>query len=92
MPVVHAGPENRKVVRPCGFQRGSQEGALTAPEAADHIFRICAACLLGHERSSSPAAGVIPCIFRIMGTSAVTACTLQGISRVGPGGLSIIVL
>jgi hypothetical protein len=35
----------------------------------------------------SPAANIIPRIFRIMDTSAVTARTLQGMARVGPGRL-----
>ena len=33
----------------------------------------------------SPAADIIPCIFRIMDTSAVTARTLQGMARVRSG-------
>jgi hypothetical protein len=28
------------------------EPVLTAPEAADHIFRICASCLLGLDHAS----------------------------------------
>ena len=52
LPAVHARPDSSEVVRPSGSQRGSQEGAFTAPEAAHQIFRICQLCLLGLDHSS----------------------------------------
>jgi hypothetical protein len=46
-----------------------------------HLSNLC--ILPAWTRSLiSPAAKVIPGIFRIMDTSAVTACTLQGMARV----------
>ena len=82
--VVHISPENREVVRPGSSQRGSREArsGLRRRQTTPFEF-VQAACL--DSITHPPSAKVIPRIFRIMETFAVTTCILQGMARVRSG-------
>jgi hypothetical protein len=68
---------------------GSQGSAFTAPEAEAeyHVFRIRASLPAWASSLIAPAAETIPRVFRIMGTSAVTARPCRGWPASGPGRL-----
>ena len=68
LPAVHDRPDFLKAVRPGGSQHGSQRDALTTPEAAVLVVRICAAELALPARCQATAAEIIPLIVRIMAT------------------------